>query len=125
MSKGHVIVLPNISYSWLSWEADMISITRNDYLYEYEIKTTASDFKADFKKPKHRAFKNPNISRRVPNYFIYVALIEAIPVCIPDYAGLYQVIEAKSSSIPRIQIVEIKKPDSMTRNKPITVKYAC
>jgi hypothetical protein len=40
------------------WEADHFSVTSTGYSYEIEIKVSRSDFKADFKKPKHLFFKN-------------------------------------------------------------------
>jgi hypothetical protein len=39
------------------WEADMFSVTSSSYAYEIEVKVSISDFKADFKKPKHHLFK--------------------------------------------------------------------
>lgn len=39
--------IPNI-YLY-TWESDFISVTKAGYVHEYEIKTSRSDFKADFK----------------------------------------------------------------------------
>ena len=84
-------MIPNVSWSWLSWEADLISITKAGYMYEYEIKISKSDFMHDFGKPKHRSLRRAAESPRIPNYFSYVAPINAIPLCIPDYAGLIEI----------------------------------
>lgn len=114
LKKQHVYVIPNVSYSWLNWEADLVSITRSMFLYEYEIKISVSDFKNDFKKRKHRWLKNPGsgtnrMRMRMPNYFTYVAPVEAIPLCIPDYAGLIEVrINGRYQNL--MEFIEIKKP---------------
>jgi hypothetical protein len=110
--KGNEIVLPNISWSYLRWEADTIGITKAGYLYEYEIKTTYSDFLNDFKKRKHHALKR---GERVgsPNYFIFVAPMNAVPLCLPDYAGLIEI----SQNGSRLFVEEIKRPKMIHRNK--------
>ena len=46
IAKGHEIVVPNVSWSWLLWEADLISITKAGYMNEYEIKISKQDFEA-------------------------------------------------------------------------------
>ena len=35
-------------------ECDVISISKANYIYEYEIKISRSDFKVDFNKEKHK-----------------------------------------------------------------------
>lgn len=40
------LVFPNIYIG--SWEADILEITKSGYTYEYEVKISKSDFKADF-----------------------------------------------------------------------------
>lgn len=90
-SRGHTVILPNISHSWLPWEADLISVTKSNYMNEYEIKISLQDFKKDFEKRKHQYFKRDLGHARnygTPNYFWYVAPPKAVPICIPDYAGL-------------------------------------
>ena len=47
------LMVPNVSYGLLSYEADFIIMTPNGYLTEIEIKRSFEDFKADFKK-EHR-----------------------------------------------------------------------
>lgn len=44
------IMVPNISYGLLSYEADFIAMSKSGYITEVEIKRSFSDFKADFKK---------------------------------------------------------------------------
>ena len=86
-------------------ECDVISISKSDYIYEYEVKISRSDFKADFKKEKHKLMlegvgtkqrlikeNNKMISDTwylTPNYFYFVVPENLIKIEeIPDYAGL-------------------------------------
>lgn len=47
------IYVPNVSWGFFGGhEADLVRITRSGYLYEYEIKRSWTDFKADFKKSR-------------------------------------------------------------------------
>lgn len=41
-----------------NWESDFFSVTKTGTVYEYEIKCTKADFKADFEKRKHFFLKN-------------------------------------------------------------------
>jgi len=109
-------VIPNVSWSWFNWEADLITITKARYVHEYEIKISHSDFKADFHKRKHYRFKNirqTDNNARTPNYFWFVAPIKAIPICIPEYAGLIEVGGGRYG----IELEIIKKPRRLHRSK--------
>ena len=101
------IIVPNISYSWLYWEADLISISKAGYMSEFEIKISKSDFLKDFKKRKHISLTRPPFNHRIPNYFWYVAPLDAIPICIPSYAGLKLVKINKYNN--NLHIEDIKK----------------
>lgn len=46
--KNHRCIVPNI-YLY-DWESDVLSVTKAGFSHEFEIKTSVSDFKADFKK---------------------------------------------------------------------------
>lgn len=114
MLKTYEIIVPNVSWSYLPWEADMVGITKAGYLYEYEIKISLSDFKNDFYKRKYKSLKyDQRWNNRIPNYFSYVAPLNAIPLCIPDYAGLYEVLQNGT----RIYFSMIRKPKILHRNK--------
>lgn len=79
-------------------ECDVISISKSDYIYEYEIKISRSDFKADFNKNKHKLMTERNctlikesndIWYLTPNYFNFVVPKDLVSVEeIPEYAGL-------------------------------------
>ncbi len=90
MARGNYAVFPNVSWCWLSWEADIIAFSKAWYMSEYEIKITRQDFEKDFKKFKHLRFKEAGSykSSHIPNYFHYVAPLKAMPLCVPDHAGL-------------------------------------
>lgn len=114
--KGHYIVIPNVDWSYLLWEADLISVTQAWYLHEYEIKISHQDFKADFKKPKHKHYRARRNHKRMPNYFTYVAPIKAIPICIPEYAGLIEVQECGHYGHD-FCLIQVKKPVLIHKNK--------
>lgn len=71
------------------FEADIFHVTKAEYLYEYEVKVSRSDFFADFrKKNKVELIKN---GKRA-NYFTYIVpegLIKKEEA--PEYAGLIEV----------------------------------
>ena len=71
----------------MPWECDVLSITKSGYATEYEIKISRSDFKADFKKPKHRGFEK-GIGGMICRFWYVVpnGMITADEV--PEYAGL-------------------------------------
>jgi hypothetical protein len=80
------------------WESDFFSVSESQYLYEYEIKVSKSDFKDDFnKKSKHQLLESetPGSFQKKPNKFFY-----AVPKgllmshMIPSYAGLIEVSDA-------------------------------
>lgn len=116
---GHEVYVPNVYL--FNWESDMISINRSGYVWEYEIKCSRADFKADFKKEsRHHALElgveidslnGPEIAFR-PNRFIYVCPEGLIKVEeVPYYCGLMYV---KQNRIrPRM----IKKPPILHRDK--------
>lgn len=79
-------ITPNVKF--FDWESDLIFKDRNDMLYEFEIKTSKSDFLADFKKPKHKMMKSASMD--VANYFYFVCPDGIVNVSdVPEYAGLY------------------------------------
>lgn len=104
--KGHSPITSHFQ-GYRFAECDVLSVTKSDYVCEYEIKISRSDFKADFKKEKHklitekvfnetftikkignREFEMPN-PYYGPNYLYYVTTESLINVDeIPTYAGL-------------------------------------
>jgi hypothetical protein len=78
-------------------ECDVISVSKSDYVYEWEIKISRQDFKRDFIKEKHNFIINEKFTYtrkgetlwRSPNYFNFVVPKNLITLdeC-PSYAGL-------------------------------------
>lgn len=57
--------------------ADVVSVNRNNYLYEIEIKRSLQDLRNDFNKSKHLIYsKNNNPRSLVPNYFYFCVTSE-------------------------------------------------
>jgi hypothetical protein len=54
-TANHVHQLSNVFVH--EWEADLFTVTKSGYAYEFEIKVSRSDFLADFKKEKHVIFR--------------------------------------------------------------------
>lgn len=52
-NKRSDIMVPNLSWGFLPYEADFVVLTKSGYLTEVEIKRSWEDFKADFKKDHH------------------------------------------------------------------------
>jgi len=93
VNKAQNKIIPNVFLG--HWECDLLEITKSDYLYEYEVKITRSDFKADAEKEK-RYFKKENIKKhdhivqgKRTNYFYYIVPMNMIAVSeVPEFAGL-------------------------------------
>jgi hypothetical protein len=103
------VLCPNV-YIY-AWESDLIYVNENDYVIEFEIKISRSDFKHDFvKKDKHAGLiagerpladyfggvnSNGKISVKTPNRFYYLCpeglLLDND---MPKYAGLYWIVKA-------------------------------
>lgn len=49
-NKRNDIMIPNLSWGLLNYEADFVVMSKSGYLTEVEIKRSFEDFKADFKK---------------------------------------------------------------------------
>ena len=94
--KGHSPITSHITIFGKN-ECDCISISKSDYIYEYEIKISRADFKKDFTKIKHTNIINENYTKvrkgetfyLLPNYFNFVTPRDLIKLEeVPDYAGL-------------------------------------
>jgi len=107
--KFHNPVCENIGALCLDIEMDIMSISKSDLLYEFEVKVSRADFKADFKKRKWEKYTTP-ITRLTPNYFSYVCPTNMIELVeIPEYAGLYYFQDGN--------IEEVRKPKMIHKSK--------
>lgn len=69
----------------------MISVTKAGLIVEYEIKISRSDFRADFKKIRHRILDSRKINEphRGAAYFYYAVPRDLVRTTeVPDHAGL-------------------------------------
>jgi hypothetical protein len=102
--------LAALNNAHIIWEADVFTINKNRFVYEFEIKRSIPDMRADFrkKKVKHQLYSSnmidgyhspyqlshlEKLKESKPNRFYYVLppeLAEAklIQELVPDYAGL-------------------------------------
>ena len=84
------IILPNFYYN--KFEMDLFRLLPSGYIYEYEIKTSKSDFKKDFIKSDYQGIKNKHDlieSGKLANRFYFVCPTDLIQIHeVPDYAGL-------------------------------------
>lgn len=131
--KNHPIALYNSTRAYF-WEADFLSITRSNFVHEYEIKRSRSDYLADFrnKKAKHDSLKNKNIFNdwygqrkdtipRIPNYFWFVTC-EDIEIDPPDYAGWMKIKNHTTDRTDKILFPEIIKPAPRLHKEKIPEK---
>lgn len=100
-------------------ECDVLSVSKSNYIYEYEIKISRSDFKKDFLKEKHTHIINENFTTIkkgelhyiLPNYFSFVTPSNLISIDeVPDYAGLIYMNDDGSFDI-------VKKPKLLHKTK--------
>lgn len=80
------IIVPNISWGFLSHEADLFIIKRSGIAVEVEIKISKADLLADFKKKHNHGDKQNRISE-----FYYAMPKDLYLKCkdlIPEYAGI-------------------------------------
>ena len=116
--KSHSPITTKFTGMGLS-ECDVISISKSDYIYEYEIKISRTDFKKDFVKEKHSFIINESFTKvkggdtfyMVPNYFNFVVPSNLVSIEeVPDYAGLIYM-----NDIGKFEI--IKKPKLIHKTK--------
>ena len=94
--KGHSPVCRSVKSLLSFWEHDVISLSGNGMLYEFEVKISRSDFlKEKNKKYKWECYQLP-LTDKCPNYFFYVCKEGLIKESeIPEFAGLIYVIDNK------------------------------
>jgi hypothetical protein len=87
------LIVPNVSWGWgLCHEADLIVLRPSGYCDEVEIKVTASDIKADLKKPN-----NHWESRRIARVWFAVPWTLADSPDIPARAGVLSVMRGRQA----------------------------
>lgn len=113
---GVKLIVPNTQV--FEGISDLICISKTDLAFDYEIKLTRSDFRADFKKPKHEFLKDvrtfPRYAKFCANYFAFVVPDNLIEVAdVPKYAGLIYFKLAGKAAL----FTEVRKPPRLHKNK--------
>jgi hypothetical protein len=108
-SLAYQILVPNVFL--YEWESDMIGVSVEDMIVEFEIKCSRFDYLAEAKKLKKRqAFERLAEPEKLPNMFYYVFADDMdIDEEIPEYAGLI-VIEKRSNNLQRYTKIVKRAP---------------
>lgn len=75
--------------SLFGWESDVLFVSKDNYVTEYEIKICRSDYNADKSKYKHRLLINHVLPLKQFYYVTPKGLLDGLPI--PDHAGLIEV----------------------------------
>lgn len=63
--RNNFLSVPNVSWGFLKgYEADLLVVNKNYYVYEVEVKVSAADFRADMKKMKWRVNRSNDLIKR-------------------------------------------------------------
>lgn len=112
--------IPNVSWGFLPWEADLLICSKSGYLTEIEIKISATDWENDKKKKKFLYRKDPTykFTAQAKSWirikeFWYAAPIKLAKrheeLNIPRFAGVIGINLKKSSWLERYQILKNPK----------------
>jgi len=84
------LCVPNVSWGFLNYEADLLILTAAGWLKEVEIKTSISDLKRDILKPKHENWECPTNPVSQLFYAMPYGLWEKVKddPPIPEHAGI-------------------------------------
>ncbi len=99
------LIVPNVSWGLLTYEADLVILTGSNYATEIEIKISKADLKKDKeKKHTHNSDMFKYLYFAVPKKLVEFALTE-----IPESAGLYS-IETRNIEGGYYWVEQIKPP---------------
>ena len=84
------ICVPNVSWGFLEYEADLLVASKKGFLKEVEVKISVADLRSDLKKKKHALWDNDNHPIHEFYYAMPALVWEAVKdnPPIPDYAGV-------------------------------------
>ena len=101
---------------FFSWESDMLAFNEDGEVIEFEVKLSASDFRADKNKQKHLFMNCRDMAqRRIPSKFYYACPAGVIyPKSLPDHAGLIWMDTAKKSRFSKCGARIIKPAPVLT-----------
>jgi len=125
--QRYILMIPNTHFNQ-GYEMDIMCVRNGSRMVEeIEIKTSRSDFLADFRKTvgrfrmKHQELERGNL---VANYFCFLVpalLLPKIEDDIPDYAGIYtgyRLNEPKNKLDSAVYIRRVRSPKRLHGNKP-------
>lgn len=124
--NGYNYRIDNAFIFGYDWESDFFCINRDGWAFEFEVKTSRSDFKADMKKPKHEIFKTGyytqthrsngvDVSKQIEKKFIPNRFYYAVPCGliskdeIPEYAGLITIDNLSLKIVRRAPFIHRRK----------------
>lgn len=94
--RKNFVCVPNVSFGFLEWEADLFVCSKSGFCTEVEIKISAADWNNDKKKHKWlplRSSRRPWEAWERHKYFWYCAPLKLAErwedFGIPEYAGVY------------------------------------
>lgn len=117
------VIVPNVSWAMLTYEADLLIMSSSGYLTEIEIKTSKSDLKRDLQK------RHQHDDSRVK--VVYFALPEAllrkdgIEALVPEKAGIIEVYRKLSEWTGEklgVGVLIKRKPKANHNTKPLTME---
>lgn len=122
-SSNWIVAVPNCQFYW-TWESDILALTKSNYLIEYEIKISLSDYKRDFSKRKHWFLKN-QIGQfpKSPNRFYYVVLDEINKIEVPEYAGLIVIKDRVVDKIKEAPLLHRRKISDKQKDRLYHLLY--
>ena len=108
------VIVPNVSWGMLDYEADLLVMTGAGCLYEVEIKCNRADIKRDLK--KRHGHRN-NLTRGL--YFAIPEKLENCITLIPDHAGVLLVrktglVEESRKPLIKKHVPKLKERDRYT-----------
>lgn len=129
--RNHSLITPNKMLSY--GEADLVSVSSSNLLWEFEVKCSLSDYRADKnKKNKHDSYhrimqKNISRNKGVPNKFFYVVPDDlAKELVVPQHAGLIVLRTPTSSYGYHEPEVLLKAPQlHSAKVTPVIIRKLC
>lgn len=112
--NGYLWRINNAYIFKYNWESDFFCQSSSGYLIEVEVKISVSDFKADFKKEKHKYLSGQDNSKKfIPNKFYYAVSEEiASKIEVPKYAGLIVISNNKTDFVKKAPLIHKEKIDA-------------
>jgi hypothetical protein len=130
----HRLIVPNVQV--FGWESDLVSVTANDFIVEYEIKISRKDFKKDVEKYRHQVLRRlrhapipgwlPDGRRLGAAYLYYVVTPDIVKLEeVPEHAGL-MVVNGMVETIkkaPKLHTTKITSGQRQWLERSLTARF--